>query len=96
MIEVVSKDSVRRDRQEKFLEYEAAGIPEYWIIDPRPGFQRADFYELAEGAYRPLPVVDGVLRSPALPGFWLRTEWLFDEAARAIDAIREILGDRAP
>ena len=33
-IEIVSPDSVARDWREKFFEYEAAGVLEYWIIDP--------------------------------------------------------------
>jgi Uma2 family endonuclease len=34
VIEIVSPDSHRRDRVEKFTEYERLGVPEYWIIDP--------------------------------------------------------------
>lgn len=33
-IEIVSPESVTRDRGEKFSEYEQAGVTEYWIIDP--------------------------------------------------------------
>ncbi len=36
VIEVVSDDSVARDRADKFYEYQTAGIQEYWIIDPHP------------------------------------------------------------
>ena len=32
-VEIVSPDSVRRDQGEKFVEYEQAGIPEYWLVD---------------------------------------------------------------
>src|SRR5205823_5930416 len=31
IIEVVSWDSQNRDRREKFIEYESAGVREYWI-----------------------------------------------------------------
>jgi Uma2 family endonuclease len=34
VIEVVSSESITRDYAEKFHEYEQAGVPEYWIIDP--------------------------------------------------------------
>ncbi|MBA3483730.1 MAG: Uma2 family endonuclease [Pirellulales bacterium] len=36
VLEVVSKDaeSRRRDHQDKRADYAAAGIPEYWIVDP--------------------------------------------------------------
>ncbi|MCD6290192.1 MAG: Uma2 family endonuclease, partial [Anaerolineae bacterium] len=35
VMEIILPESVGRDRGEKFYEYEAAGIPEYWLIDPQ-------------------------------------------------------------
>jgi Uma2 family endonuclease len=35
VVEVVSEDRPSRDLVDKRLEYAAAGIPEYWIADPR-------------------------------------------------------------
>ncbi|MEZ4707181.1 MAG: Uma2 family endonuclease [Caldilineaceae bacterium] len=35
VIEVVSPDNPNRDYQTKRSEYERAGIPEYWIVDPQ-------------------------------------------------------------
>ena len=34
VVEIVSPDSDERDHGAKFVEYEAAGVPEYWLIDP--------------------------------------------------------------
>src|SRR5688572_26646078 len=48
IVEIVSADSLQRDRRDKFNEYREAGVPEYWIIDPRRNKQRADFYALNE------------------------------------------------
>lgn len=54
-IEILSPESMGRDRGEKFYEYEGAGIPEYWLIDPQT--QRAEFYQLDEaGRYQLTPV----------------------------------------
>jgi len=80
VIEVVSDDSVARDLDDKLSEYQEAGVPEYWIIDPRPRRQRALFYQSDEaGRYQPVPVAsDGVYRSQVVPGFWLRVEWLWE------------------
>jgi Uma2 family endonuclease len=34
MVEVLSPNSINRDRFRKFNEYQAAGVPWYWIVDP--------------------------------------------------------------
>ena len=78
VIEIVSPDDPKRDYVTKFREYEAAGIPEYWIIDPQA--QRAEFNQLRDGKYREvLPNDEGVYHSAQLPGFWLRVAWLWQE-----------------
>jgi len=46
VVEVVSPESDERDHGTKLLEYEAAGIPEYWLIDPIR--READIYILGE------------------------------------------------
>lgn len=79
VVEIVSEDSVSRDYDEKFVEYQECGIPEYWVVDPRPRRQRALFYQLdANRQYDLVKPVDGVYRSQAIPGFWLRVNWLWD------------------
>ncbi len=56
MVEIVSPDSVARDRADKFYEYQEGGAREYWVVDPRPGCQRADFWLLdTDGTYQPVP-----------------------------------------
>ena len=78
VIEIVSADSVGRDRGEKYYEYEQAGIPEYWLIDSRT--RRAEFYQLEGAYYQPmLPDAQGIYRSRVLPGFWLNVGWLQQE-----------------
>jgi Uma2 family endonuclease len=94
VVEVVSDGSVARDRDEKFYEYEAAGVREYWIIDPRPGRLRADFFVLdARGHYRPVPLTaDNRYHSTVVPGFWLDTEWLWQEEPDPLRALGQIVG----
>ncbi len=79
VIEIVSPESVGRDRGEKFVEYEAAGVREYWLIDPDR--QQAEFYHLAEtGRYRlAAPDTEGRFFSTVLPNFWLPVNWLWQE-----------------
>ena len=77
VVEIVSDESVARDRGTKFEEYREAGIPEYWLIDSR--VEQAEFYLLdGRGRYQLAPVAaDGVYRSHAIPNLWLRVAWLW-------------------
>ena len=79
VIEIISNDSVRRDRYDKLREYGRAGVREYWVIDPRPGKQRADFLQLDEtGEYALIATEDDErYASAVLRGFWLRPAWLW-------------------
>lgn len=88
VVEVVSPGSGARDRGEKFDEYEAAGVEEYWIVDP--GRRHAVFYRLDEGVYRPVPPdAEGRAHSSAVPGFFVRVDWLW-KPPTLLDAIREL------
>ncbi len=95
IIEIVSDDSVHRDRVDKFDEYEAGGVPEYWILDNRPwARRRAQFFQLGQdGQYRQAALEsDGIYRSQVLPNFWLQVEWLWEAEPDALKAIAEIIG----
>ncbi|GIV14175.1 MAG: hypothetical protein KatS3mg021_2457 [Fimbriimonadales bacterium] len=67
------------DRGEKFYEYEAAGVPEYWIIDPER--QQAEFAQRnAQGVYQVVfSGATGVYHSQVLPGFWMEVAWLWEQ-----------------
>ena len=71
--------AVGRDRGDKFVEYEAAGIPEYWLTDPNQ--KLAGFYQLIDaGHYHPAPIDEqGRFHSTVLAGFWLKVEGLWQE-----------------
>jgi len=74
VMEIVSPDRVARDWRQKYLEYESAGVREYWIIDPM--YERVEAYALAnDGRFRLIQEQDGVVRSTALSGFFLHPEW---------------------
>lgn len=95
VIEIISDDSVARDRTDKFYEYQAAGIREYWLIDPRPGRERTDFYVLdAHGRYRAVPLdAAGRYHSTVLPGLWLREEWMLAaEPPNPLQVLAQIVG----
>jgi Uma2 family endonuclease len=66
VVEIVSPESHRRDRIEKFSEYEQGGVKEYWIIDPAR--KETLFYQLDDsGFYAPVnPDEGGIYRSRVL------------------------------
>jgi Uma2 family endonuclease len=92
IVEIISPESVGRDRGEKFYEYARGGVPEYWLIDPQARW--AEFYRLKDSYYRPaFSGEEGVYHSEALPGFWLRVEWLWQEPLpHSLRAVGEIAG----
>lgn len=92
VIEVISPESIGRDRGDKFYEYARGGVPEYWLIDPQA--QWVELYYLEGSHYRPgLAAKEGRHRARALPGFWLRIEWLWQHPLPSpIRTLAEIAG----
>ncbi|MCS7312877.1 MAG: Uma2 family endonuclease [Acidobacteria bacterium] len=76
VVEVVSPDSIGRDRGEKFIEYETAGVADYWLADPDRG--QVEAYHLGtDGRYHPIrPDRRGWLRPLELVGFRLNPAWV--------------------
>lgn len=77
IVEIVSPDSGARDYREKFNDYQAAGVREYWIIDPIG--QKLEVHELYKRKYRPIAEKDGTIRSKALKGFFIKPTWLWQK-----------------
>jgi len=88
--EIISPDSEERDWRDKLPEYEAAGVPEYWIVNPY--IPTVHLYHLeANGKYQRVNEQDGRLASVVIPGFWIRPEWLWQEPLpRVMDCLREL------
>ncbi len=100
VVEIISPESAGRDRSrfaslsyargEKFYEYEAGGVTEYWLIDPQK--KRAEFYQLEADQYQQVASdAEEGYRSASLPDFWLRVEWLWQEPLpKTLDVLREL------
>ncbi len=89
VVEIVSEESQARDRGEKFSEYEAGGVTEYWLVDPLR--DHADFYRLGEdGRYDRIDLAaDGRFHSAVLPGLSLDPAWLWlDPVPGLAEALR--------
>lgn len=98
VVEIVSNDSVTRDSVDKFAEYRAAGVREYWPFDPRPGQERANFYRLAvDGTYQAMPLdADGRYHAMILPGFWFDPTWLWQDPLPKVAPLLAAMTRRAP
>lgn len=90
VIEISGRESRGRDRGEKFFEYEAAGIPEYWLIDAER--EKVEAYRMdADGRYALIPLGDPpVLRSEVLAGVSIPVAWLWE---RPLPRLNRVLGE---
>lgn len=92
VVEIISPDSVERDRVRKFGEYQGGGVREYWLIDSLT--REASFFLLDDqGRYQSTPMdAQGTYHSAVLAGLWLRIDWLWQSPLPLMSAIRRELG----
>lgn len=76
-VEIISPGSRGTDRGEKYYEYEAGRVKEYWLLDPER--KRAEFYRLGrDKQYHLIEIgADGVFRSAVVKGLWFRVDWFW-------------------
>lgn len=76
ILEIVSPDSESRDWREKYLEYQAAGVREYWVIDPMS--KHVEAYALRRGkSYARIPEEKDTIASTVVRGWYLKPAWLW-------------------
>lgn len=77
VVEIISPSSDRLDRYVKFGLYEGAGVPEYWIVDPRS--RSVAVYGLEAGEYTLLvhAVREEMITSRLLAGLEIQNSSLF-------------------
>lgn len=84
--EIVSPESVVRDWRDKYEEYQAAGVREYWVIDPTT--KRFEAYALRGKKYQQITEDDdGRIVSRVLKGFYLRAVWLWKQPLPRVTAV---------
>lgn len=93
-VEIVSPESIQRDHGAKFEEYEKAGVPEYWILDPI--HRETRFYRMnAEGIYQPIDT-DDYYETPRLPGIRIHIPTLWSDPlpkpTQIVQAVQAMLG----
>ncbi len=87
--EVLSPSTEKNDRFDKFMDYAAHGVGEYWIIDPAG--KTIEKYVLESGVYElSLKVRAGMIHSDVVDGFKVPARAVFDEDEN-LAALRKIL-----
>ncbi len=78
VVEVISPSSTRMDRVTKFTAYEAAGVPEYWIVNPHA--RTIEIFTLSNGEYALLGEYtdDETVQSAVLAGINLVASTVFE------------------
>ena len=92
-VEIVSPDSVERDYEHKRRRYEAAGVLEYWIIDP---LENTATFLVREGdAFVERMPREQSYHSRVLEGLELDVRWLWQRPLPAtMPIVRRLLGEK--
>ena len=86
IVEIISPESQSRDRREKFLEYQAAGVREYWLVEPMS--QTVEIYVLGKSKkYELVEEVNGKIPSTVLKGLYLKPAWLWQSSRPKVAAL---------
>jgi Uma2 family endonuclease len=88
VVEVVSPESRKIDRNDKYFEYQRAGVREYWLLDPNNN--EAEFYRLVEpGRFERVELEDSTrYHSTVFNGFTLDVSLLWQ---RPLPSVLEIV-----
>jgi Uma2 family endonuclease len=98
VVEVLSQETTAVDRGDKFVAYEAAGVREYWLIDPLRDL--VNLYQLGpDGRFDEVrPDTSGRFRSRVLKGFVLDTSLLWRRIlptiVETVDTVQGMLAQR--
>lgn len=92
-LEIVSPQSQSRDRREKFIEYQSAGVREYWIVDPLS--KSVEAYALKGKTFQLIEEKNGIITSGVLPRFYIKPAWLWqDKLPKVPDLLKEMSAKR--
>jgi Uma2 family endonuclease len=74
VVEILSEGTAKEDKEDKFKEYQRAGVPEYWIVDPFN--QVIEIYTLEDGIYKKFGKwgISETAKSKLLDGFEVRID----------------------
>ncbi|MBA2577130.1 MAG: Uma2 family endonuclease [Euzebyaceae bacterium] len=92
VVEIASDGDPGLDEREKLPRYEAAAIPEIWLVHPQTETLLVRRLQPG-GTYVGERLAGGRLDSSVIPGFWLDVEWKWqDRLPSTLACLRQILG----
>ena len=79
IIEIISPSSISTDKVAKKEDYQNAGVPEYWLIDPAN--QAVEVYENVKGKFQLFDFAagEGIVKSSIIKGFELEVKSIFPQ-----------------
>ncbi len=86
VIELLSPGTANYDWGIKRRVYAQSGVRELWLIDPN-GLDGSAFFQRDESGLKEVSIQDNVLQSLAVPGFYLRADWLWPESGDLPDEV---------
>ncbi len=85
------RESESRDWRDKYIEYEKAGVKEYWVIDPAS--EHFEAYSLGQsGSFERIAEVDQKIHSKVLAGLFVRLAWLWQKPMYRVSLALNELG----
>ena len=91
IVEIVSPDDPSRDYRIKFVEYESAGVREYWIVDAMS--QQLEIYSRGRNAkFTKVPLKDGRFASKVIRGLAIDPQWVFAVKRPTVLSVLKQLG----
>ncbi len=92
VVEIASDGDPGLDERLKLPRYEAAAIPEIWLVHPQTETLLVRRLQPG-GTYVGERLAGGRLDASVIPGFWLDVEWLWqDRLPSTLACLRQILG----
>lgn len=92
IVEVLSPSTERRDRGDKFTDFEAHDVQEYWIVDPE--LRLIEQYVAGSGGYQQVAAnADGCIHSVAIPGLVIPVTAAFNEDVQ-LETLESILAGK--
>lgn len=91
VVEILSESTRRLDLTIKREAYRKAGVPEIWFVDPDE--RRVIVDRRKAKGYSEETIKSGRVKSEAMPGFWVKSSWLWGEGRPSVvSSLQELLG----